>query len=126
MQWGDRIDYANVRSGRRVQLNPEAGIALGKPLRLYLTHTFERMAVASVRLCTAHISQVRCLYHFKVRSYLRTTLQSMPYNCHTANSLVEQDPRFERFSTQLLFSCNPFTAFSWDTATNSPPTKSLV
>ena len=113
LQWGDRIDYANARQGHRLRFDPEAGINLGRHLRVDLSHTFERMAAGPARLYSAHISQARCMYHFNVRAFMRATLQYVHYGYNTANYGMAQPQKFEHFFTQLLFSykINPFTVF---------------
>ncbi|UCE08454.1 MAG: hypothetical protein JSW07_10705, partial [bacterium] len=111
--FGDRIDYANIRIGKRFRMDPEIGLNLGRHLRLDLGHAFERMLVNSTRLYTANISQMAVVYHFSVRTLFRGIFQYVNYDYNVANYTIEQDPEYKQFFTQLLFSykINPFTVF---------------
>ena len=111
--FGDRIDYANTRLGNRCRIDPELGWTLGKHLRLDVGHVFERMSVNDARLYSAHITQMKVLYHFNVRTFLRGIFQYVNYNYNVANYTFDQAPEYQHFFTQLLFSykLNPFTVF---------------
>ncbi|MCI0512391.1 carbohydrate binding family 9 domain-containing protein [candidate division KSB1 bacterium] len=111
--FGDRIDYENTRLGTRFNIDPELGLNFGKHLRLDLSHTFEWMQVNQARLYTANISQMKLVYHFNVRTFLRGIFQYVNYDYNVANYTFEQAPAYQHFFTQLLFSykINPFTVF---------------
>lgn len=111
--FGDRIDYANTRPGSRFRLDPELGLTLGKHLRLDVGHVFEHMAVNDTRLYTANITQMKVVYHFNVRTFLRGIFQYVNYDYNIANYTFDQMPEYRHFFTQLLFSykINPFTVF---------------
>jgi hypothetical protein len=111
--FGDRIDYDNTRLGKRFRIDPELGWTLGKHLRLDVGHVFERMTVNDARLYSANISQMKVVYHFNVRTFLRGIFQYVNYNYNVANYTFDQAPEYQHFFTQLLFSykINPFTVF---------------
>jgi len=111
--FGDRIDYTNTRPGSRFRIDPELILTPGKHLCLELQHTFEQMSVNDTRLYTAHITQLSAIYHFNVRTLLRSIFQYVNYDYNSANYTIAIEPEYKHFFTQLLFSykINPFTVF---------------
>jgi hypothetical protein len=109
--FGDQIDYANTRAGKRLRINPWLTYNLGKHLRLSFDHTFERMTVHNVHLYTANISQLSTVYQFNVRTFFRAIIQYVNYDYNPSNYTYEIDPNYKGFFTQLLFSykINPRT-----------------
>ncbi|MFB0565285.1 MAG: DUF5916 domain-containing protein [Candidatus Aminicenantaceae bacterium] len=109
--FGDRIDYANTRLGKRFMINPWLTYNFGKHLRLALDHTYEQMKVQDVLLYTANISGVSAIYQFNVRTFFRAIIQHVDYNYNPGNYTFDIDSRYKRFFTQLLFSykINPRT-----------------
>lgn len=72
---GDRIDYANVRQGERVRLNPFIELMVGRHLAVGLDHTWEALDVADGRLYTANLSQIFGRYQFTRRLGVRVVIQ---------------------------------------------------
>lgn len=109
--FGDLIDYANTRLGKRFRINPWLTYNLGKHLRLSIDHNYERMIVQDVHLYTANISQSTAIYQFNVRTYFRATIQYVNYNYNPSNYTYPIDSKYMAFYTQLLFSykINPRT-----------------
>lgn len=109
--FGDRIDYANTRPGKRLRLAPEASYAFGRNLRLSADYIFERMSVEGERLYTAHIGQLSAVYQFSTRAFFRSILQYLDYNYNAENYTFPINPEYKTFFTQLLFSykINPRT-----------------
>lgn len=109
--WGDRIDYSNNRLGKRLRLMPGIMYNIGLHLQLQLSHTYEQMDVDPGRLYTANQSELRLVYQFNKRTFLRTIFQYVDYNYNTSLYVDEQDPRYKNFFTQVLFSytINPQT-----------------
>ncbi len=110
---GDEVDYDNVRPAKMVRLAPEMEVALGRHLRLSLRHTYERLRVDEGRLYRANLSELRGVYQFSLRTFVRAIVQYRD---------VWRDPRLysddveatsREFFTQLLFSykINPQTVF---------------
>jgi len=114
--FGDQIDYANVRLGKRFRLNPSLTLNIGKHLRLSLDQNFEQMHVSDVRLYTTNISQLSAVYHFNVRTFFRTIIQYVNYDYNPSNYIYEIGSNDKRLFTQLLFSykINPALCSSWD------------
>ncbi len=109
--FGDRIDYANTRPGRRMRLAPNFTCNLGLHLRLIFNHTFERLTVEEGRLYTANISQLTASYQFNTRTFIRSILQYVDYNYNAGLYTFEIDPQYKHLFTQFLFSykLNPRT-----------------
>jgi hypothetical protein len=109
--FGDRVDYANVRLGERVLLNPGIVFKPGRRLRLKLFHTYERLRVDSGRVYTANVSDIRAIYHLNVRAFFRAILQYIDYDYNADNYTFPIDPRSKSLASQLLFSyrVNPRT-----------------
>jgi hypothetical protein len=102
--FGDQIDYANIRLGKRFRIDPGLTYNLGKHLRLFLSHTYERMNVQSARLYTANISGLSTVYQFNVRAFFRAIVQYVFYDYNPGNYTFEIDSKYKRLFTQLLFS----------------------
>ena len=111
--FGDRIDYDNTRLGKRFRLDPEINLNLGRHMRLYFYHLYERMSAEDARLYTANISQMTAVFHFNVRMFFRAILQYVQYDYNVPNYTVDIEPEFKHLFSQLLFSykINPFTVF---------------
>jgi hypothetical protein len=112
-QVGDEIDYANVRPARQQRLEPSLSWNLGRHLRTELSHAWQRLDVDAGRLFTANLTELRLVWQFDVRTFVRAIVQ---------RSLIERDPalyvdpveaRSDRVFGQLLFSwkLNPQTVF---------------
>lgn len=108
---GDRIDYANLRLGKRLRLSGNVGYNFGLHLRLSVNHVFERMRVSDARLYTANISRASVIYQFNTRTFFRSILQYVDYNYNVANYTFDIDPEFKHLFAQWLFSykINPQT-----------------
>jgi hypothetical protein len=109
--FGDRIDYANGGKGDRLQAGAEVSLHIGKHLEGAFEHTYERFDVPGGRLYTANISELKAVYQFNVRTFLRAILQYEDYELDPA-LYTEDVPSEERgLYSQLLFSykLNPQT-----------------
>lgn len=108
---GDGIDYANTRQGRLVLLEPFAEWKLGRHLTLEVGHIFEQLIVDEGRLYTANINQLKTVYQFTKRSFLRTILQYLYYDYNTDLYTFPIDPEYKSLFSQTLFSykINPQT-----------------
>lgn len=102
--FGDQIDYANTRLGKRFRINPWLTYNLGKHVRLSFDHTYERMNVQNDRLYTANISVLGVVYQLNVRTFFRAIVQYVFYDYNPCNYTFEIDSEFKRLFTQFLFS----------------------
>ncbi len=109
--FGDQIDYANIRLGKRFRINPWLSYNFGKHLRLSFDHNYERMNVQNVRLYRANISQLTAVYQLTVRTFFRSIIQYVNYDYNPSNYTFEIDSKDKRLFTQVLFSykINPRT-----------------
>jgi hypothetical protein len=109
--FGDRIDFANVQAGTRVRLNPGIQYNLGRHFYLELDHVFERLNVDAGELYTANLSNIRLVYQFNRRAFLRTILQYADYQYNSQLYLQPRDPEYKHLFSQVLFSykINPQT-----------------
>jgi hypothetical protein len=112
--WGDRIDYANVRPGQRLQVRVGGFYNPGRHLKLDLDHLYEHMEVDAGQLYTANITQGTIAYQFTTRTFVRAILQYVDNEFNVA--LYEDDDRDSEqrdLFAQLLFSykLNPQTVF---------------
>jgi len=71
----DWIDFDNSRKARRHQANIELNIRLGRRFDLGLDHRIQRMSRNGIEIFTANISQVKTVYNFTNRLFLRSIVQ---------------------------------------------------
>ena len=120
LNWGEQIDFANSRQAEFVRLTPEVDFNLGRHVEGVLGHLWQRTEVDLVReggvergaeLFEAHISELRLLYHFDRRSYLRAIVQHDRTDFNPEAWTFEVDPEERDLFLQLLFSykLNPRT-----------------
>lgn len=109
--FGDRIDYANTRLGRRVRLGPGIVQKLGRHLSVDLSATWERMQVHGDRLFTATIAQTTVAYQLNTRAMLRAILQLVDCDYNTALYADGRGAERRALYTQLLasYKLNPQT-----------------
>jgi Domain of unknown function (DUF5916)/Carbohydrate family 9 binding domain-like len=109
--FGDQIDFSNVRSGKRLNLNPVIRLNLGHQFYVQLSHIYEHLNVDGGRLYKANLSNLNLIYHFSPRSFLRTILQYVDYQYNSNLYINPRDPEYKRLFSQVLFSykLNPKT-----------------
>ncbi|MDX1623157.1 MAG: DUF5916 domain-containing protein [Gemmatimonadota bacterium] len=103
MGFGEEIDFANARKADEVFLSPEVGLRIGRPLELSFEHTYQRLSIDEGRVFTAHLSELRAVYHFTVRAFLRAILQYRDVDRNPDLFSREVDPETRRMFSQLLF-----------------------
>jgi len=121
LRTGDRVDYANARQGRRLQLNPTARYDLGRHLRMDGAFLWERMKVDEGRLYTASVSDLTAAWYFSSRSFVRAVLQYVDYRYDTNLYADGRAPRFRQLFSQFLYSykLNPRTVLFLGYSDNS-------
>jgi hypothetical protein len=119
--FGDRIDYASARLGRRFNLTPSLTYRLGRRTILNLRHAYEKMDVAGQTLYTANISQGTIIYHFSAKLFLRAILQYVNYAKNPSNYAFPIEPETKQFFGQYLLSykLNPRTVVFLGYSNNS-------
>lgn len=109
--YGDQIDLVNVRAGTRLRVNPFLQYNIGDHIYLEADHVYEKLNVAGGRLYTANLSNLRFVYQFNRRAFLRTILQYVDYKYNSGLYNQPRDPRYKNLFSQILFSykINPQT-----------------
>ncbi|MGH7571668.1 MAG: DUF5916 domain-containing protein [Gemmatimonadota bacterium] len=108
---GHEIDFDNVRRADEVFLNPSVDLRIGRPLELSMDHTYQRLSLDGARIFTANLTEIRALYHFNVRTFVRAIVQLRDNDFNPAMFVEEVEPEEQRVFSQLLFSykLNPQT-----------------
>jgi len=128
---GEVVDFTNNRPADTIQVAPSAELKLGRHVNAKLDHSFQRLDVAGGRLFEANLTQLRLIYNFNVRSFVRGIFQYLDLQ----RDLGLYDPAVRAFFgaktqtlfTQLLFSykLNPQTVLFLGTSDNRLGTQSL-
>jgi hypothetical protein len=110
---GDRVDFANTREGDRVWLEPKVLWNLGRHLKLEIDHTYEHLDEEGGRLFTANLSQLKAIYQFDIRTFVRVILQYTDVRRNADLYVDEVEPESRDLFTQLLlgYKINPQTVF---------------
>jgi hypothetical protein len=110
---GDAIDFANERLGHEVRLSPMASLRLGRQIQLELSLTHQRLDHENRRVFTASLGQLRAIYNFGTRSFVRALVQVRRTDRNTDVWISDVDRRDEGLFTQLLYAykVNPQTVF---------------
>jgi hypothetical protein len=107
----ESIDYMNNRKGAQITAGPTADLKLGRHVDLGFRHSLKRFQHEGERTFTANLSQLRFVYNFNVRSFLRAIVQYQVVDRNPDAYLVPVDPETTTLFTQVLFSykVNPQT-----------------
>ncbi len=110
-KYGDQIDIVNVQPGKVLTLSPILRLNLGTHLAVDLGHDYERLDVEGGRLYTANLSNLRMVYQFDKRTFLRAILQFENYKFDPDLYFFPRNPRYQHLFSQILFSytINPQT-----------------
>lgn len=108
---GDSIDYSNLRKAAQVMLNPFVEFNLGKHFNVNLRHTFQRLRFEGDNVFTANLSQLKVIYNFNVRTFVRAIVQYMDLTRDPELYLFPVLAKTNTIFTQFLFSykLNPQT-----------------
>ena len=101
---GDFVDFANNRRSFGLSLTPSTQLYLGRRIAMTLAHTHQRLRWEGNAVYTANLAQVRALYHFNVRSFVRAIVQYRIIDREPSLYTVPVEPRSEKLFTQFLFS----------------------
>lgn len=110
---GDFVDFRNNRRSFGLVLTPTTSFYLGSQLATTLALTHQRLRYEGNPVFTANLVQIRTLYHFNVRSFVRAILQYRIIERVAAQYVDPVVPQSEQLFTQFLFSykVTPQTAF---------------
>jgi hypothetical protein len=108
---GDEVDVDNVRPGEVLSLTPSLQWRLGRRLSANVSHQAQWLDVAGGELFEAHLSQLRLVYQFDVRTAVRAIVQRTDITRDPGLYTFGVEPESERVFSQLLFSwrLNPQT-----------------
>ncbi len=109
--FGDTVDFTNNQPADVLVLSPAAELKLGRHVNAQVSHTLQRLNTpgsAGGELFEANLSQLRLIYNFNVRSFVRGIFQYLDLQQDPAlyNEEIRPfiDPERETLFTQLLFS----------------------
>jgi citrate lyase gamma subunit len=108
---GDAIDFSNNQPGDELQLKPSIEAKFGRHIIASLDHTLEKLDVEGGELFEANLSQLRLVYNFNVRIFVRAIVQNLDITRNPELYSFEVEPETQELFTQLLFSyqVNPRT-----------------
>jgi len=107
-EYDDTIDFTNNRPARLLALSPGTELKVGRHVNLQLNHTFQQLDVDGGRLFEANLSQLRLVYNFSARLFVRGIFQYLDLRRDVGLYLPEiqplLEPKEQTLLTQLLFS----------------------
>lgn len=115
MDYGETVDFQNNQPADVFVLQPSAELKLGRNVNAKIDHTLQRLDVDGGELFEANLTQLRLIYNFNVRSFVRGIFQYLDLQQDPALYRAEVrpfiEPETETFFTQLLFAykLNPQT-----------------
>ena len=72
---GDTIDFTNIQAAKRLRIAPHVRYRASRNLDLRVTHQRERLDVDGGRLFTARLTELRAVYQFNIRMFVRAIVQ---------------------------------------------------
>lgn len=111
VQFGDSVDYSNLRSAEVIRLMPFAEFSLGRHVNINISHTLENLSLAAEKIFEANLTQVRIVYNFNIRTFFRIIVQHLNVSRNPDTYVFPVEPRTNTIFTQFLFSykLNPQT-----------------
>jgi len=111
LQLGDEIDYNHTREGKLFAVAPKINLNFNKHISTSLSYSYSHLNVEGGRLYRAHLIQTWLMYHFSKRAFFRGILQYTDIRRNISLYSYEEEPKFLKLFTQLLFSykLNPRT-----------------
>lgn len=111
VQYGDTIDYSNARQAIGLDLLPFVEFSLGRHVNINLQHAFQRLTRGGDEIFTANLSQVRFIYNFSVRTFIRLIVQYLDVARNPNLYIYPVPDKTQTVFTQFLFSykLNPQT-----------------
>jgi hypothetical protein len=115
VDFGETVDFTNNQPADTLVLQPSAELKLGRNVNAKIDHTLQRLDVDGGELFEANLTQLRLIYNFNVRSFVRGIFQYLDLQQNPAlyrdiiRPAIEEET--QTFFTQLLFAykLNPQT-----------------
>lgn len=101
---GDAIDFANTQPADSLEIEPSLRYNFGIHLKAQLDHTFQRLEVERGRLFEANLSQLRVVYQFNIRTFVRGIFQYRKIERDPSLFVDDVEPLSKGLFSQLLFS----------------------
>jgi hypothetical protein len=110
-QFGDQIDFANTRLGELTFLVPSVQLRVGRNASVQLDHALQKLDIAEGKVFEVNLTQMRLIYQFNVRTFVRTIVQYQDLQRDPSLYLRPVRPEQEDLFGQFLFSykLNPQT-----------------
>lgn len=110
---GDFADYANSQGGFQISAGPAIDLRLGTHVDLRLSHNVQRMSRDGQEVFTANLSQLRLVYNFNPRTFIRAIVQYRDVTRNPVTNAGSFAPEQRSVFGQFLFSykVNPQTVF---------------
>lgn len=110
-EFGDGIDYQNKRKVSALDIIPFLEFGLGRHVNLTLQHAFQRLELGGREIFEANLSQVRLVYNFNIRMFIRAIVQYLNVARDPSLYLDPVASKTKTLFTQFLFSykLNPQT-----------------
>ena len=108
---GRGIDYDNTRLADVLSAGPYASLSLFRHANLVASYDHERLSLGGDTIYAADLGQVKLVWNFSVRSFVRAVVQYQDLRQNPLMYLDPVDSRARSLFTQLLFSykLNPRT-----------------
>jgi hypothetical protein len=118
---GQTIDYANSRLAQGLSVGPNISLNVLRRLNLVASHAYERLFLHGDTIYIANLSQLKLVWNFSVRSFVRAILQYSDQEQNPAAYTFPVDSRNRGLFTQFLFSykLNPRTVLFLGYSDNS-------
>ena len=100
----DAIDYANNQPGDQLFSTLGIEAKIGRHINTTFDHTLQRLDVDGGQLFEANLSQLRLVYNFSSRMFVRSIFQWLDLERDPELYGHEVEPETETLFTQLLFS----------------------
>ncbi len=108
---GDAVDFATPQRADQLLIAPALEFKFGRSFNAKLEHSLRRLDVAGGELFTENLSQLRLVYQFNLRMFVRTIMQYRDIVRDPSLYTFPVNAKDEDLFTELLYSykINPQT-----------------
>ncbi|MGE5343968.1 MAG: DUF5916 domain-containing protein [Candidatus Omnitrophota bacterium] len=109
--FGKQVDFENTRQGANIVFNPGGIWRIGRHFSINLDYIAEWFSVGGESLYTAKVNNLKLIYQFNARAFLRVILQYVDYKYNVDSYTYPMGSQFKSLFSQILFSykLNPQT-----------------